>query len=53
MADKKRVSFSAHKKVKQPTRVSFSTKKGRVSFTARKEVTRPVRVSFTVKNKKK
>jgi hypothetical protein len=39
--------FDAHKKVKQPMKVSFQTKTGeRVRFTAEKEQKVPVHVKF-------
>jgi hypothetical protein len=39
--------FDAHKRVKQPTKVSFQTKSGeRVRFTAEKEKKVPVHVRF-------
>jgi hypothetical protein len=39
--------FDAHKRVKQPTKVSFQTKTGeRVRFTAEKEQKVPVHVKF-------
>jgi hypothetical protein len=49
---KTRVEFDAHKKVKQPVKVSFTTDDGqRVKFTAKKPVKVPVHVKFT-SNKK-
>jgi hypothetical protein len=48
---KKNVEFEAHKSVKKPTAVSFSTKEGkRVRFEAEKKVKVPVRVKFKAKS---
>ncbi len=50
---KHRVEFDAHKVVKAPAKVSFTTTDGeRVRFAARKETRIPVRVKFTAKNQK-
>lgn len=44
---KKRVEFNAHKIVKKPTEVEFTTRGGRsVDFTAQKRTRVPVRVKF-------
>lgn len=44
---KKRVEFNAHKIVKKPTEVEFTTKDGKdVDFTASKKAKVPVRVRF-------
>ena len=43
----KRVEFNAHKQVKKPTEVEFTTRDGKnVDFTARKKTRVPVRVKF-------
>lgn len=48
-----KVSFIATKKVRVPTRVSFSTKTGRrVTFAAKKTATKRVRVTFYKRSKK-
>ena len=50
MAKKKTVEFDAHKVVKKPTEVQFTTKKGQdVDFVAKKNVKEPVRVKFKAK----
>jgi len=47
-----KVEFNAHKTVKRPTTVSFSTKQGeRVRFTAEKPKQVPVHVKFRAKDK--
>jgi hypothetical protein len=52
MAEKKTVSFKAHKTVKKPTKVSFKTKRGeKVGFTAEKPTKVPVDVKFKAKKK--
>jgi hypothetical protein len=44
---KKTVEFDAHKKIKQPTEVAFTTNDGsRVDFEAMKKVRVPVHVKF-------
>jgi hypothetical protein len=44
---KKRVQFRAHKMVKKPTEVEFTTGDGRdITFTARKKTKVPVQVKF-------
>lgn len=44
---KKRVEFDAHKVVKKPTEVEFTTRDGKdVDFTARKRTKVAVRVKF-------
>ncbi len=44
---KKRVEFEAHKMVKKPTEVEFTTRDGKaVDFTARKRTKVPVHVKF-------
>lgn len=44
--------FDAHKRVKQPTKVSFQTKTGeRVRFTAEKEQRIPVHVKFKTRGR--
>lgn len=48
---KKRVTFIAKKKVKEPRIVQFNTKQGKVSFTAKAKVTMPIKVSFITKEK--
>jgi hypothetical protein len=53
MAKTHKVNFDAHKTVKQPTRVSFTTKEGdKVRFTAEKPTKVPVHVSFRAKDTK-
>ena len=48
----KKVEFDAHKVVKKPTEVEFTTKKGdKVDFVANKPTRVPVRVKFTKKEK--
>jgi hypothetical protein len=47
---KKTVEFNAHKKVKEPTEVAFTTKRGKqVEFVAEKKVEKPVHVKFRAK----
>jgi hypothetical protein len=47
MAKKTTVEFDAHKTVKKPTKVKFTTKKGeKVGFVAKKNVKEPVHVKF-------
>jgi hypothetical protein len=49
---KKEVEFDAHKTVKKPTTVEFTTRSGKeVDFTAKKNVRVPVHVSFKAKTK--
>lgn len=49
---KHKVSFDAHKTIKQPTEVSFSTKNGKeVDFVANKPTKVPVHVTFKAKDK--
>ena len=49
---KEKVEFDAHKTVKKPTEVEFTTKKGeRVDFVANKATKVPVHVKFTKKGK--
>jgi hypothetical protein len=49
-AKRHRVSFTATKKVKQPTAVKFTTKSGeKVKFKAEKPVKKRVKVSFLAK----
>ena len=49
-----KVSFTAHKKVNRPTKVTFYTREGdRVSFKARVTVKKPVRIQFYAKKEKK
>ena len=51
---RKKVSFTAHKKVSRPTKVTFYTKDGdRVSFKAKVQVKKPVRIQFYVEKEKK
>lgn len=51
---RKKVSFTATKKVPKKVPVSFTTKKGeRVSFRATKKVPKKVKVEFYAKRKKK
>ena len=51
---RKKVSFTATKKVPKKVRVSFSTKKGeKVSFKATKKVPKKVKVTFYAKRKKR
>lgn len=51
---RKKVEFDAHKKVKEPTKVKFTTRDGdRVSFVAAKPVNIPVHVRFTVDSRKR
>lgn len=48
-----KVEFDAHKTVKKPTEVSFTTKKGQeVDFLANKPAKVSVHVSFKAKDKK-
>jgi hypothetical protein len=50
---KKNVEFDAHKTVKKPTEVTFTTKAGKeVDFEAKKNVKIPVHVKFATNNKK-
>ena len=52
--DTHKVEFDAHKTVKQPTTVRFTTKAGeRVRFRADKPTEVPVHVKFRAKDKKK
>lgn len=52
MSEKHTVEFDAHKKVKAPTEVAFSTKSGkRVGFVADKPTKVPVHVKFKAKDK--
>jgi len=52
MPKKHTVQFDAHKKVKKPIEVEFTTKKGKpVDFVAEKAVKVPVRVKFRAKDK--
>ena len=54
MARRRRVAFTAHKKVTKPVKVSFRTRAGeKVSFKAKRTVTKPVKVSFLTKAKKR
>lgn len=54
MARRRRVTFTAQKKVTKPVKVSFTTRAGeKVSFKAKRTVTKPVKVSFLAKAKKK
>jgi hypothetical protein len=47
---KKKVEFDAHKIVKKPTEVEFTTRDGKdVDFTARKKAKVPVHVEFRAK----
>lgn len=47
------VEFDAHKTVKRPATVSFTTKQGeRVRFTAEKPTQVPIHVKFPAKDKK-
>jgi hypothetical protein len=50
---KENVEFDAHKKVKKPTEVTFTTSSGKkVDFEAKKKVSVPVHVKFkATKNK--
>ncbi len=51
---RKKVEFDAHKKVKQPVKVQFETRKGdKVDFVAEKKVEVPVHVRFAAKDRKK
>jgi hypothetical protein len=50
MRTRKTVEFKAHKKVKKPTEVEFTTKDGKdVNFTASKPTKVSVRVKFKAK----
>lgn len=50
MTQKKTVEFDAHKTVKKPAEVKFTTKKGqKVDFVAKKNVKEPVHVKFKAK----
>ena len=54
MVRRKRVTFTARRKVTKPVKVSFKTRAGeKVSFKAKKTVTKPVKVSFLAKTKAK
>ncbi len=47
---KRYVEFEAHKRVKKPTEVAFTTRTGKeVEFEARKKVEVPVHVKFRAK----
>ena len=47
---RKTVEFDAHKMVKQPTEVTFTTRQGKqVDFVAEKKVEKPVHVKFRAK----
>ena len=47
---KKTVEFDAHRKVKEPTEVRFTTRQGKqVDFVAEKKVEKPVHVKFRAK----
>lgn len=49
---KKTVEFDAHKTVKQPAEVEFTTSKGeKIDFVAKKPTRVPVHVKFTKKAK--
>lgn len=49
---KKKVTFDAHKTVKKPTEVTFTTKDGKaVDFVAKKPTKVPVHVEFDVDKK--
>jgi len=49
---KMRVKFDAHKVVKKPTEVEFTTRDGKdVDFTARKKTKVPVHVNFKANKK--
>ncbi len=51
---KKNVEFDAHKTVKRPTEVEFTTKRGQhVDFTANKPTRVPVHVKFKANTKEK
>ena len=51
---RKKVSFTATKKVPKKVRVSFTTRRGKkVSFRATKKVPKKVKVEFYAKRKKK
>ena len=51
---KKNVKFDAHKVVKRPTDVAFTTKGGKkVEFEAEKKVKVPVHVEFEANRRKK
>jgi len=51
---KKTVEFNAHQTVKEPTKVSFTTKDGnRVRFVAEKPTRVPVHVKFRAQDRKK
>ena len=53
MTDKKRVSFSATKEVREPVTVKFKREDGSIAkFKATKIVQKPVDVSFYAKKKK-
>ena len=53
MAKKHEVHFTAHKTVKEPVEVKFTTKDGKpVDFTATKPVKEEVEVDFFARNKK-
>jgi len=49
---RRKVSFTATKKVSKPTIVKFKTKSGPVSFKATKKVSKPTNVTFYAKKKK-
>ena len=51
---RKRIEFEAHKTVKKPTEVEFTTKDGqKVDFIAKKPTKKKVHVGFLAKPKKK
>jgi|GEM_PF-3992349 len=51
---RKKISFTAKKKVTKPSTVKFTISSGEsVKFTAKKKVTKPVKVEFYAKKKKK
>lgn len=50
---RRKVAFTAQKKVSKPVKVEFYTSGGKISFTARKQVVKPVKVEFYAKKKKK
>lgn len=51
---RKKITFTAEKKVSKPVKVSFYTKSGeKVTFQGHRDVKKPVKVEFYGKNDKK
>ena len=50
MAKKTTVEFDAHRTIKKPAKVKFTTKEGqKVNFVAKKKVKEPIHVKFKAK----